>query len=134
MRRWGLVGMSALLVGLSGVAASCGGSDSSARALPPIITTTTSTTIITTTTEFIPTTYIIQSGDRLGNIAIQFGVSRIDLMAMNGLTDQNHIEIGQVLKIPPQTAPPGGTTTVFVMPTGPAPTAPTSSAPTTAGG
>ena len=105
------------------VAAACGSDGSSSGTLPPIGTTTsTSTTLATTTTlqEF----YTIQSGDTISKIASRFGVSRSDLMALNGITNADHIEKGARLKIPrpgdviPSTLPattssgPDGATTV----------------------
>ncbi|MCY7298515.1 MAG: LysM peptidoglycan-binding domain-containing protein, partial [Ilumatobacteraceae bacterium] len=54
--------------------------------------------------------YEVQSGDGLGKIAEQFGVTIDELIAANGITDPEHIEVGQKLKIPP----PATTTTTTV--------------------
>lgn len=85
----------------------CGSDDGSANdTLPPIITTTTTTTVAPTTTT-IPEFYEIQAGDSLSEIAKSFNISLSELAAYNGITDPEHIEIGQTLKIPQ----PGETTT-----------------------
>ncbi len=47
-----------------------------------------------------PTVYVVQSGDTLGSIAAQFDVSVEDLMAANGLTDPNVLDVGQTLQVP----------------------------------
>jgi LysM repeat protein len=46
------------------------------------------------------TSYTVQFGDSLDSIARRFGVTTQALQEANGLTDANHIEVGQVLKIP----------------------------------
>jgi LysM repeat protein len=57
------------------------------------------------TTPTQPAAYLVQSGDTLGAIAQKFGVALPDLMAANGLTDQDFIQVGQQLTIPTQGAP-----------------------------
>jgi LysM repeat protein len=47
-----------------------------------------------------PTVYVVQPGDTLGSIADRFAVSVEDLMAANGLTDPNVLDVGQTLNIP----------------------------------
>jgi LysM repeat protein len=47
-----------------------------------------------------PAVYVVQAGDTLGSIANEFGVSVEDLMAANGLTDPNVLDVGQTLTIP----------------------------------
>jgi lipoprotein NlpD len=116
--------MSVLLAGVPMAGAACSGEDStSGPSLPPIITTTTTTVLITTTTEYVPITYEIQPGDKLGNIATQFGVNRKELMELNNITNPNHIEVGEVLLIPPPTIVATTTTTPTtlapMMPTAP---------------
>jgi LysM repeat protein len=59
-----------------------------------------------------PTLYVVKSGDTLGTIAQQFDVSVDDIMAANGLTDPNLLNVGTSLLIPvagsvPPTAVPG---------------------------
>jgi LysM repeat protein len=46
------------------------------------------------------TLYIVKGGDTLSGIAQQFGVTVEDLMAANGLTDPNVLQVGQTLTIP----------------------------------
>lgn len=65
-----------------------------------MITTTTTTTLAATTTTRV-TYYVVQSGDTLSKIAESFGVDPNELMAVNGITDPDHIERGAELKIPP---------------------------------
>ncbi len=45
-------------------------------------------------------TYEVQAGDTLTVIADKFSVSLFDLMVVNGLTDEDFIQVGQVLEIP----------------------------------
>jgi LysM repeat protein len=44
--------------------------------------------------------YVVQAGDTLAAIAIQFGVTLDALAQINNITDQDHIEAGQELMIP----------------------------------
>ena len=44
-----------------------------------------------------PTSHIVQSGDTLGSIAQQYGLSIEALMELNGLTDPNRLDVGQTL-------------------------------------
>ncbi|MBC8160319.1 MAG: LysM peptidoglycan-binding domain-containing protein [Roseiflexaceae bacterium] len=44
--------------------------------------------------------YVIQQGDTLGALAEEFGSSVEELLAANGLTDPNAIQVGQPLLIP----------------------------------
>ncbi len=110
MDRRGLLALSALLLAGATAGASCGGDELSDDPLPPMYTTTTSTTIVTTTTEFVPQVYIVQPGDLLANVATDWGVDINELMALNDITDPNHIEVGQELQIPPPTTPAAVTT------------------------
>jgi LysM repeat protein len=88
----------------------CGDAEDSAGTLPPIATTTSTTIAITTTTEYVPVTYEIQSGDSLKGIAEQFGVDMRKLQILNGITDADAIEAGDLLQIPPPTLPTATTT------------------------
>jgi len=99
-----LGGLLAVLAGAS--LAACGSSTNSANdTLPPIASTTT-TTVVQSTTTTLPATYTIKSGDSLFTIAQMFGLTSGQLAAFNGIVNKNHIEVGQVLKIPK----PGETT------------------------
>ena len=46
------------------------------------------------------TFYTVVSGDTLGKIAQKFGTSYQELARINGISDPNFIQVGQVLKIP----------------------------------
>jgi nucleoid-associated protein YgaU len=48
------------------------------------------------------TTYIVQRGDTLAEIALRFGVSLTDLARANDIQNVDRIEVGQVLLIPGQ--------------------------------
>ena len=45
------------------------------------------------------TVYEVQPGDSLDMIALMFGVTRADLIALNNLTDETELQIGQLLEI-----------------------------------
>jgi LysM repeat protein len=96
------------------LAAGCGSDRSGSGTLPPIATTTSTTTTLATTTT-LPEFYVVQAGDTLSKIVNKLGVTKNDLMALNGITDPDHIERGQKLKVPrpgvpiPSTEPPSTT-------------------------
>ena len=115
MDRRGLTALTALLIAVPIAGAACGGEDAVDATLPPISSTTTTTVAITTTTQYIPVTYVIESGDRLGDIADRFGVDRAELQALNGIVNENHIEAGDVLNIPAPTVP--STIPTIIIPT-----------------
>ncbi|NPA91101.1 MAG: M23 family metallopeptidase [Chloroflexi bacterium] len=48
----------------------------------------------------VPTTYVVQPGDALSLIAERFGTDVTTLMRLNGLSDPNHIQVGQRLQVP----------------------------------
>ncbi len=74
-----------------------------------------------------PVYYVVQGGDTLNRIAQTYGVALSALMAANGISDMNHIEVGQTLTIPGVSAPGSGAT----IPNQPAPPIePTIAAPT----
>lgn len=58
------------------------------------------------------TTYTVQSGDSLWNIAKKFNISVEELKLANNLTS-NLLRVGQVLKIPTQDQPESGNYTVY---------------------
>ena len=64
--------------------------DASAPTMPPV-----SSPISTE-----PQQYTVQEGDTLGAIAQIYDVSVEDLMAANGITDPNVLQIGQILTVP----------------------------------
>lgn len=57
-----------------------------------------------------PVYYVVQGGDTLNRIAQTYGVALSALMAANGISDMNHIEVGQTLTIPGVSAPGSGAT------------------------
>ena len=83
-----------VLAGLAGLlpvaAAACGSDGVAVSTLPPIATTTTTTTIYITTTT-VKEYYVVKKA---------FQVRLTDLMALNGITNADHIELGQELQIP----------------------------------
>jgi N-acetylmuramoyl-L-alanine amidase len=46
------------------------------------------------------TVHTVARGDTLSGIAVRYGVRSADIAAANGITDRNHIRIGQRLRIP----------------------------------
>ena len=56
-----------------------------------------------------PGVYIVQKGDSLTSIAKQFGVSVAQLVAANNIKNQDHIEEGERLTIPPAAVAPAPT-------------------------
>lgn len=70
----------------------------------PVETTTTSTIPPTTTTIYVePIRYTVQSGDSLFAIAKLNNLDMAQLMQLNGITNPDHVEAGQVLLFPPAT-------------------------------
>jgi lysozyme len=55
----------------------------------------------TTTTTTRQTTHTVAQGESLLGIASQYGVTLDALAAANGITNANHVFVGQLLKIPP---------------------------------
>jgi LysM repeat protein len=106
MNRIGLTALACVLVAVPITISACGdGSDSASDTLPPMATTTTSTVLITTTTTWVPIQYEILPGDGLGDIAAKFGVDIEKLALLNGITNKDDIEAGDILDIPPPTVP-----------------------------
>jgi LysM repeat protein len=77
---------------------SAGSGDTTVQAAPRAVSSTT-----TTTRE---TTHIVLAGESLLGIASQYGITLDALAAANGITNANHVFVGQLLQIPP----PVGTT------------------------
>ena len=65
--------------------------------------TTTTTTTTTTTVYQAPIFYVIQRGDNLFQIARTFNVDMSALMRLNGISNPDRIEAGQILEMPPAT-------------------------------
>ncbi len=84
-----------------------GGGGSSVAATSP----TTAAVVATTTT--VPSTHTVTIGDSLSSIAASFGLTTQELAAYNNISNVNHVFTGEVIKIPPATAP----TTVPATPT-----------------
>ena len=70
--------------------------------VPAPATTTDTTKPADTTTPAADgtTTYTVKAGDTLAQIGAELGVPYKDIMTLNGITDANKMEVGQVLKIP----------------------------------
>lgn len=82
-----------------------------------------------------PDTYVVKSGDTLGKIASDLGVTLDDLLKANPGVSPSALQIGQKLTIPKPGATPaaaGGTPSPFSTP-GPAPTAAGAQFPATGG-
>ncbi|MDX1614183.1 MAG: LysM peptidoglycan-binding domain-containing protein [Candidatus Promineifilaceae bacterium] len=58
----------------------------------------------TTTTE--PEVHIVQPGENLYRIGLQYNISWVRLAEYNGLTNANYIQAGEELRIPPAATPP----------------------------
>lgn len=70
----------------------------------PAETTTTSTVPPTTTTVFVePIRYTVKSGDSLFAISKLNNLDMAKLMQLNGITNPDHVEAGQVLIFPTAT-------------------------------
>src|SRR5450830_242529 len=46
------------------------------------------------------TEYVVRSGDSIGGIAKQHGISRSEIVELNKLSDQNKLRVGQKLMLP----------------------------------
>lgn len=68
------------------------------------VTTTSTVPATTTTTVYVePIRYTVQSGDSLFAIAKLNKLDMAQLMQLNGITNPDHVEAGQVLLFPPAT-------------------------------
>jgi LysM repeat protein len=89
---------------LSGAVALLLASNDSRKSALPVETTTTSTVPPATTTTYVePVHYIVQSGDTLFNISKRFNLDMLKLMQLNGISNPDHVEVGQNLLLPPPT-------------------------------
>jgi LysM repeat protein len=85
-----------LLAFLFGRLTAGGGGDSSTTSSTRKESTATTTTLSTT-----PSTHIVGRGETLSAVASSLGIAPDALAAYNGITNINHVFVGQVLKIPP---------------------------------
>ena len=46
------------------------------------------------------TEYIVRSGDSIGSVAKQYGISRSEIIELNKLSDPNKLRVGQKLMLP----------------------------------
>lgn len=100
-------------------------------ALSTITTTTTATNTVGATTLAATTTtgtnlqagdtvryylvsYVVRSGDTLGNICSYFGANLDTVQSLNNIANAARISVGQVLKVPSYTAPTTGSYTAIV--------------------
>jgi nucleoid-associated protein YgaU len=100
-----------LLAFVLGNVTSGGGGDEASVTAATVASTTTTTRVVKHT---------VARGESLLGIASRYGVTAEALAAANGITNQNHVFVGQVLTIPPTTAvaPAPTTTTTVEIPTG----------------
>ena len=54
----------------------------------------------------VPSTYTVQSGDTLSGIGARFGTTYQDLARINGISDPNMIQVGEVLRLSGPATPP----------------------------
>ncbi|MFA5774763.1 MAG: LysM domain-containing protein, partial [Ilumatobacteraceae bacterium] len=88
---------------VSGAIALLLASNDSNNATPAETTTTSTVPPVTTTTYVEPVYYLVKSGDTLFNISQRYNLDMLKLMQLNGITDPNHVEVGQNLLLPPPT-------------------------------
>ena len=82
--------------------ASGGGGDAEVSATPSSVSTTSTTLRIGT--------HIVAQGESLSSIAASYGLSTEELASFNGITDINHVFVGQKLSIPTAVQPTPATT------------------------
>lgn len=83
---------------------------------------TTDAATATTTPEPGPVEYVVQPGDTLRLIAVQFGTTIEDLVAANEIDDPNVIRTGAILQIPPSATTSPAPTLTPTRPPAPRPT------------
>ncbi len=101
-----VVGATAMILAFILGHATAGGGGSASVASGPVVVVTT-----TTTTTVPLQTVTVAKGDTLASIASKYGVTADAVAQANGITDQSHILVGQVLKIPPAGSTGSTTTT-----------------------
>ncbi len=77
--------------------------DSKEPAIPVETTTTSTIPPVTTTTYVDPVYYTVKSGDTLFNISKRFNLDMLQLMQLNGISNPDHVEVGQNLQLPSAT-------------------------------
>jgi LysM repeat protein len=92
-----IAGVVVLLAFILGRATAGGGND--------ISSVSSATVRVSTTTLPAVVKHTVQKGESLLAIASHYGVTADALAAANGITNQNHVFVGQVLTIPPTTSP-----------------------------
>src|SRR5438067_12114986 len=68
------------------------------------------------------TIHVVQAGETLWQIADNAGVDSTALATLNGLDDPNLLSVGQSLKVPGRTAPPGAASAAPASPPSAPPT------------
>lgn len=90
-------GAAVVLAFIIGDATGGGGGGSAA------LTSQTTPTVVTTTT--LPATHTVAVGENLSSVAGLYGLSTQTLAVYNGISNVNHVFVGEVLKIPPASTP-----------------------------
>jgi LysM repeat protein len=95
-----LAGGAAVLVAFLIGHVTSGGSSSS-------VATSNTTAPVATTTSLppLPTTHTVAPGETLSSIAGALSLTTAQLASYNGISNLNHVFVGEVLKIPPPTSP-----------------------------
>lgn len=64
-----------------------------------------------------PASYQVQPGDALSTVAERAGTTTAELLRLNGLSNRDHIRVGQVLRLPAGGSAPATTRTATTSPT-----------------
>jgi len=105
------IGVAIASLGAMLLAAACGGGEDPAAASDATPTSgdasgapgmATGTATAPAPTSAPDTTYTVQPGDTLYDLAIEWGTSVEAIVALNEITDANVLQVGQVLKKPPR--------------------------------
>ena len=91
-----------LLLASCGSDAPAGSAATTTSSVPPTAATAAPTTVPPTTTT-LAEYYEIEAGDSLSGIAKKFDVRIEDLISINEITNPDHIQVGDTLRIPPPT-------------------------------